>query len=195
MGYGKSLVRAALRTVTAVGALGAAAATAAPASPAATSDAESAVWTPHELIFTYKAFTTKYNCDSLRIKMKDVLLKLGARPDIQVRSFGCTRLTGPDQLPGVSIKMHVLQPAGTQAAQSVPASWKPVDLLQNRDPTDAAGDCELMSQIAREVLPLFATRNVKANTTCVPRTLIIGTTELKADVLTADSSDAHNAAR
>jgi len=162
---------------------------------AAGSERESAVWTPRELTFTYKAFTTKYSCDSLRSKVKDVLLKLGARADIQVRTVGCTNLTGVDPLPAVNIKMQVLQPAGAQTAQSVPASWKSVDFVMNRDPADVAGECELMSQIAREVLPLFATRNVQANTTCVPRTVIIGTTELKADVLVAQSNEPRSTTR
>lgn len=161
----------------------------------AASDPESAVWVPQDFTFTYKAFTTKYSCDSLRTKVKEVLLKLGARADIQVRTTGCTHLAGPDPLPGVYVKMHVLQPAAAQTAQSVPASWKSVDFVMNRDPTDVAGECELLSQIAREVLPLFATRNVKANTTCVPRTLSIGTTELKADVLVAESDGSRSAAR
>lgn len=163
--------------------------------PATSSDSESAAWTPRELTFTYRSFTTKYSCDSLREKMREVLLKLGARPDLQLVPFGCTRLTGPDQFPGVSVKMHVLQPAGAQTTQTVPATWRPVDFVMKRDPREVAGECELMSQIAREVLPLFATRNVHANNTCVPRALTIGTTELKADVLVAESNGAASGVR
>src|SRR6266853_4336507 len=104
---------------------------------------ESAVWTPKELNFLYQGFTTKYSCDGLQDKMKRVLITLGARPDIQVRGFGCTRLVGPDPFAGVKIKMNVLQPAGQQGGQAVPAHWQLVDLLagpDNRDPVDAAGD-------------------------------------------------------
>ena len=52
--------------------------------------------------------------------------KLGAH-DIQVRGFGCIRLARPEPLPGVRIRMKVLQPAGKQGGQAVPAHWQMVD--------------------------------------------------------------------
>ena len=121
--------------------------------------------------------------------MRSVLLKLGARHDLQVRGFGCTRLQGPDPFAGVSIRMNVLQPAGQQGGPAVPAHWKRVDLLtdyDNRDPVDAAADCELIGQIKQKVLPLFATRNVDYSATCEQRQLVLGGTRLKAEVLVAD---------
>jgi hypothetical protein len=170
--------------------------------PSAGSGRESAVWAPKELNFVYQGFTTKYSCDGLQDKMKRVLIKLGARPDIQVRGFGCTRLVGPDPFAGVKIKMNVLQPgvlqpAGKQGGQGVPAHWKLVDLLadlDDRDPVDAAGDCELVEQIKQKVLPLFATRNVDYSATCVPRQLLVGATRLKAEVLVADQIAAADSA-
>jgi len=152
---------------------------------------ESAVWAPKELNFVYQGFTTKYSCDGLQDKMRNVLIKLGARHDIQVRSWGCAQLAGPDPLlPGVSIKMNVLQPAGKQGGEAVPAHWKMVDLLADRDPVDAAGDCELIEQIKQKVLPVFATRNVDYSSTCARHQLLIGATRLKAEVLVADQSAA-----
>ena len=147
---------------------------------------ESAVWVGHEFTFVYKGFTTKYACDSLQTKMKAILLKLGARPDIEVRRYGCTNISGPDPLPGVSVKMHVLQPAASQNGAPVPAHWTTVDFVAGRDQTDVSGECELVDQVRRDVLPLFTTRNVVGSTPCVPRKVIIGTPELKADVLMAD---------
>lgn len=150
---------------------------------------ESAVWAPKELNFVYQGFTTNYSCDGLQDKMKKILLKLGARDDIQVRGWGCTQLTGPDPFAGVRIRMNVLQPAGKQGGQAVPAHWQRVDLLadpDDRDPVDAAGDCELVEQIKQKVLPLFATRNVDYSATCVRRQLLVGATRLKAEVLVAD---------
>jgi hypothetical protein len=165
--------------------------------PSAGSGRESAVWAPKELNFVYQGFTTNYSCDGLQDKMKRVLLKLGARADIQVRGFGCTRLVGPDPFAGVRIRMNVLQTAGKQGGQAVPAHWKVVDLLadlDDRDPVDAAGDCELVEQIKQKVLPLFATRNVDYSATCVPRQLLVGATRLKAEVLVADQIAAADSA-
>ena len=157
--------------------------------PSAASGRESAVWAPKELNFAYQGFTTKYSCDGLQDRMRRVLIKLGARPDLRVRGYGCTRLVGPDPFAGVSIKMYVLQPAASQGGQAVPAHWKRVDLLadpDDRDPVGAAGDCELIGQIKQKLLPLFATRNVDYRSTCETHHLVPGGTRLKAEVLVAD---------
>jgi hypothetical protein len=129
--------------------------------------------------------------------MRNVLIKLGARHDVQVHGYGCTRLVGPDPFAGVRIKMNVLQPSGPQAGRAVPAHWKMVDLLtdyDNHDPVDAAADCELIGEIKQKVLPLFATRNVDYRSTCERRQLVLGGTRLKAEVLVADPSAAADSA-
>ena len=155
---------------------------------------ESAVWAPKELSFAYTGFTTKYSCDGLQARMRSVLLALGSRPDLQVRGYGCTRLAGPDPLAGVSIKMNVLQRADKPGAQALPAHWKVVDLLADRDPVDAAADCELIGQIRAKVLPLFAIRNVDYSATCERGHPLSGGTRLKAEVLVPDESAAAAAA-
>jgi len=160
------------------------------AGPAQTSAAsEPAVWVPKVLTFTYRGFTTRYTCDGLRTKVKNYLLELGARPDLEVRAWGCTQPVAPDVFPGVSVQMNVLQPAAS-AAQAVTAHWKRVDLLANRSPLDAAADCELISQVKLNILPLFTARNVDYQATCSRGQMQPGATRLAADVLVADSSAA-----
>jgi hypothetical protein len=154
--------------------------------PSAGAGAVSAVWAPKQLNFNYRGFTTIYSCDGLQEKMRRILLRLGARADLQVRGYGCTRLAGPDLLAGVSIRMNVLQPAVGQAGQAMPAHWEKVNLLtdyDNRDPIDASGDCDLINEIRHQVLPLFATRNVDYSATCELHHLVPGGTRLMADVL------------
>src|SRR5437016_11159442 len=169
-----------------------------PPEPTAGSGRESAVWMPKELHFDYRGFTTKYSCDGLRDRMRNLLLELGARPDLQVRGYGCTQLVGPDPFAGVSIKMNVLQPAGKPGGQAVPARWKTVDVLatdpNDRDPIDAAADCELIGEIRQKVLPLFATRNVDSLPTCEAHRLVPGGTRLKAEVLVVDERAAADSA-
>jgi len=165
--------------------------------PSAASGRESAVWAPKELNFAYQGFTTRYSCDGLQERMRDVLLKLGARPDLRVRGYGCTQLVGPDPFAGVSIKMNVLQPAGKQGGPAVPVHWQRVDLLTGlyeHDPVDAAADCELIGQIKQKILPLFATRNVDYRSTCETHHLVPGGTRLKAEVLVADERTAADSA-
>ncbi len=149
---------------------------------------ESAVWVPKELVFNYREFTTKYSCDGLQERVKMLLRSLGARSDMKVQGFGCTRLVGPDPLANVRIKINVLQPAQGQADHAVPAHWQTVDLPPERDPTQRAADCELIQQFRQQVLPAFTARDVAGNTTCEPRNIVPGSTGLKVQVLVADST-------
>ena len=143
-----------------------------------------AAWTPKEFNFAYQiGFTTRYSCDGLRDRMTALLSKLGAR-DVQVATMGCIRLTGPEVVPGVRVKMSVLQPAAEWAiGRTVPAYWQTVDLLADRDPVWAAADCELMEQVRQKLLPLFATRKVEFSAICQKNKLLPGGTLLKAEVL------------
>jgi len=145
---------------------------------------ELAVWVPMQLDFLYRHATTEYSCDGLAARMKSLLLKLGARSDLDVRGYGCTQLSGPDPLAGVKIRMHVLEPAGARPGLGV--HWQRVDLLANREVLEAAADCELIDEVAHKILPLFTVRNVDYHATCQARNLVPGSTRLKADVLVAD---------
>jgi hypothetical protein len=153
---------------------------------------EAAVWTPKETQFTYMGFTTRYTCDGLRDTIRDMLLRLGARKDdLKVIESPCAGDPNrPNPFPGVKIKMSVLTtpvppqlPAGTQI---VPAQWKTVKLPYHETGLNAAGQCELLEQFKRSILPLFTTRNVDLQASCVPHQLSPLGTKLQADVLIAD---------
>jgi hypothetical protein len=152
--------------------------------PAAETAADTAaVWVPKEINFVYVGFTTKYTCDGLQAKMRGILLELGARDDLKVMRLGCMRTNTPETTPGVRIVMHVLQPVSAASGQSVAAHWKSVDVLADRNVVDAALDCELIWQLNRDVLPLFAARHVDYSSACAANKALIGGTRLKADVL------------
>ena len=145
---------------------------------------ELAVWVPMELTFPYRQFTTQYSCSGLEQRVKKLLIELGARADLEVHGYGCTKLTGPDPLAGVKIRMNVLEPAG--ARPGLAAHWTRVDLLGDRETFEAAADCELIEQAAQKILPLFTVRNVDYHATCQPQSLSAEAVRLKADVLVAD---------
>jgi hypothetical protein len=168
--------------------------------PAAAAEGETAVlavWAPREQRFVFMGFTAHYSCDGLRDRIRSTLLMLGARPDLSVNEYGCAGgLDRPTAFPSVHIKVNVLQPAaaaapatGAPPPPSVNAHWKLVDLTAHRDPLDVAGDCELIEQIKQRILPLFTTRNVQYDSTCIPNQLTVGGTHLKAEVLIADKAD------
>lgn len=164
---------------------------------AAAQDDVSAVWVPKHIQFVYQGFTTHYSCDGLQDRIRSMLEKLGAH-DLKVRQFGCVRVSGPTLFPGVQVDMRVLVPeSSADAAKSKDASpatqaqWSNVVLMPENASYDDQGECELIEQFKRDFLPLFATRNVKYSSTCVPHQLTLGT-HLSAEVLMAPPKTARN---
>ncbi len=158
------------------------------AAPAAT--AETAVWTAKKFHFVYMGFTTKYSCDGLRDKVKEILLTLGARKnDLVVSPSGCSHLTGPEPFPGVNVKMSVLEPAKDSTASTVPAHWKLVEVKSDADPLSRSAQCELVEQLKKSVLPQFSTRTVEFSSVCPPHQLTLSGATLKAEVLQPDKTD------
>lgn len=160
---------------------------ASPAPAAPGSGEVAAVWVPKEVKFVYVGFTTKYSCDGLQDRVQRLLSQLGAR-DLKVVGYNCMGVNTPETTTGLRIVMQVLQPASATAGQTVAAQWKTVDLLADRDPFDAARDCELISEFHRDVLPLFTARHVDYSATCPVNTPLTGGTRLKMDVLAVDKA-------
>ncbi len=156
---------------------------------AAPAEMQVAVWTPKELNFTYHGFTTKYSCEGLRDRVKDILLELGARKDLKVYTSGCTGAAGtPDAFPGVRARMNVLQPATDSfTGELVEAHWQLVELKGDQSAVSRVGDCELIEQVQKQILPLFPVRNVELTSNCIPHQSSPGVTRLKTEVLKADS--------
>lgn len=87
------------------------------AAAAAEQSAQAAVWTPKEFRFVYQGFTTHYTCDGLRDKIRETLLRLGARKDdLYITESPCAAPAGrPTPFPGVFVRMNVLVPVGSGA--------------------------------------------------------------------------------
>lgn len=153
-----------------------------------------AVWAQKEFSFIYQGFTTKYSCEGLRDKMRQILLEFGARKeDLKVYDYGCASPSGrPDIFPGVSVKMSLLVPAAgaaaTKDAPVVPSHWQPVRLKLDNSSLAEAGECELVEQVKHKVLPLFTARNVDLQDFCIPHQLEPGGTRLLAEVLMPDQA-------
>jgi hypothetical protein len=137
-----------------------------------------AVWKEQRLEFSYMGRTARYSCQGLRDKMRSLLLDLGARRDLQVALLGCDESAplgrgyiGPrlslifssPALPDPSVKpLH----AGDLTA--VDARYEPFTLTSDAFRNYGVGDCELVEEFAREILPRLSARNVKQDITCVP---------------------------
>jgi hypothetical protein len=137
-----------------------------------------AVWKEQHLEFTYDGRTARYSCQGLRDKMRSLLLDLGARRDLHVALLGCDEsaplgrgYVGPrlslifssPALPDASAK--ALRPGDLTA---VDARYEAFTLTSDAFRNYGVGDCELVEEFAREILPHLSARNVKQDITCVP---------------------------
>ena len=140
------------------------------------------VWKMQKARFDYQGFTTRYSCDGLRDKIRQVLRDLGARKDFTVTASNCGN-GGPVPFPSVDIALATIKRADGPA--SIDAIWKEVDLsgvgkLQG-------GDCELAEQIVQKILPLFEVRKAHMNAVCDPHQLPTGAFSLTLEVLSTIS--------
>ncbi|MGH8150356.1 MAG: hypothetical protein ACRETB_10350 [Steroidobacteraceae bacterium] len=152
--------------------------------------AQAARWVQKKLHFTYMGFTTHYSCEGLEAKVRSVLLQLGARrAGLDVHSLGCTEPFGrPEAFPGVVGSFYVLEPlsngqAGHASGATVAAHWQTVRVLLSRSALDAAGQCELLEQVKQRILPLFAARDVRFRSICVPHQVTLPGAALRVEVL------------
>lgn len=162
---------------------------------AAAQDSVAAVWVPKHVQFIYQGFTSYYSCDGLRDQIRSMLEKLGAK-DLKVQQYSCVNPSGPSLFPGVRVNMRVLVPASSaeaakekNAGSPVQAQWKDVVLMPTNAPVNEQGNCELIEQFKETFLPLFTTRNVKYESTCIPHQVTLGT-HLSAEVLMPSAAPA-----
>lgn len=142
--------------------------------PAVAADAPiAATWQKHETVFTYMGFTSHYSCGGLEDTLTFLLKLAGARPDAKVSAACTSPMGGPQRISTANLTFYTLAPvsSGSAAAAGSPAvsgAWKTVKLRGGSPTRIGGGDCELVEQFARELLPMFTTRNIANRMTCVP---------------------------
>ena len=127
------------------------------------------VWQKHQYSFVSMGFTSTYSCDGLADKLKLLLLAAGARADVKAQPGPCAEGFGRvDKLARANLIFYSLAPAGPSDGPSIAGVWRPVTLAARSPRELATGDCELVEQFRAQVLPMFTTRNLVDQTTCVP---------------------------
>jgi hypothetical protein len=128
-------------------------------------------WQEHDYQFNYMGFTAIYSCDGLSDKLQLLLRLSGARPNAKVMP-SCSRGYGvPDKLAQAQLKFSTLQPAPAAAGVAgtdVDGVWRHVELSPRHPFELQLGDCELVEQFRDTLLPMFATRTLRSQITCVP---------------------------
>ena len=137
-----------------------------------------AVWKEQHLDFSYLGRTARYSCEGLRDKMRSLLLDLGARRDLKISVLGCDesapRLRG---YLGPRLSLVFSSPALPDAAAQplhagdlspVDARYESFTLTSDAFRNYGIGDCELVEEFSRQILPKLAAKDVKQDITCVP---------------------------
>jgi hypothetical protein len=148
-----------------------------------------AVWQRHQAMIHYFGLTALYSCDGFENKVRQLLLYLGARPDLKVNAIGCNRaFESPGRLADVNADFYTLAPAGEAAASTVTAQWTSVMLRPMVPMFMGYGDCELVRQVKSVVTRDFSNRDLNYSTACTPHEETVSDYQLRGEFLKPLSS-------
>lgn len=168
-----------------------------------------AIWKQQEIAFYYQSFTTFYSCTGLEGKLERIMKALGVYAKVRVRSADCPSSVA--RMPRVVMKVAAPVEATPDAlaerdqnksvrelAERVqgknrkvekyesrdqfPAQWKRVSLTRGRLNLEP-GDCELIEELQKKVLPKLAVRIVDDDLQCSPNQLTLGQPRLEVEAL------------
>ena len=137
--------------------------TAYPALSAPPAAQTAAAWVAHDLTVKLHNLPGRYSCDDLRLKFRDVLLVLGARPDLKVLTSRC-ELRSP--VVRVQFAMPELVESTSERGVALEAAAAFVRLEPGHPASLNATDCELLRQIKDGLLAPMSRRVVSFNLAC-----------------------------
>ena len=160
---------------------------AAETAPAAQTEIVTGAWQHHQVTFSYLGFTSLYTCSGLEGQVRQILLHLGARKDLQVTATGCPGTDGtPSYTAFVHANFYTLAPAAdSTGSDTVHARWTPLDVTPRRPSFLGDGDCELIQGMKDIITQNFSLRDVKYRTDCVPHEVWPGSYEVQGQALKA----------
>lgn len=166
------------------------------------------IWKHQEFSFFFHSQTTFYSCSSLEAKLERILKALGTQANVRVRSIDCQSV--PARMPRVTVSVSAPVEATPEAIAErdkskstrelaarvrgeiedpasltpFPAQWKRVSLSRGAVKLEP-GDCELIDEVRRKVLPRLNVRVVEDGMHCVPHQVSMGQPQLEVEALVA----------
>jgi hypothetical protein len=168
---------------------------------AAAPQPEPAVWMQHMVQVQLRDLPKNYSCYDLWYRFREVLQKIGARPDWKITTQGCV-FSGTSQARSPQVQLEFYFPEALPPAQ---AKWSDVKAIPGTillEPGSAPNaldrsDCELVRQIKDALLPALPVQVLEAHIQCGsagsparPYRLTIQTLTAVATVAPATSSSA-----
>ena len=169
-----------------------------------------AIWKQQEFSVHFQSFTTFYSCTGLESKLERLLKALGAQDaKVRVRSPECP--TTVARMPRVMVQARSPVEATPEAiaerdknkstrelaarvqgksgeaseiTEQFPATWKRVSLSRGSLGLEP-GDCELIDELRRKVLPRLQVRVINDKVSCSPNSIQLGQPQLEVEALVA----------
>jgi hypothetical protein len=124
-----------------------------------------ATWVAHDLNVDLYNLPQRYSCDDLRHKFRDVLIALGARPDLKVLTARC-ELGSRSPIVRLQFSMPELVGRTAKRGTVVETAAALVRLEPGHPVSLYAADCELMRQIKDKLLTPMSQRVASFNLAC-----------------------------
>jgi len=122
--------------------------------PAATPIPQSARWIDHDLVVHFANLPTRYSCEDLQRKSRDILEAIGARPQI-IFPYECERSLGTRaRSPQVHVRFWFpeLVSAPPPSTTRLSVVRETVQLKPGNPPALGNSDCELLRQLKNALL-------------------------------------------
>jgi hypothetical protein len=144
-----------------------------------------AAWKQTKIEFHYFGRTSRYSCDGLRDKVRALLLDMGVRGDMRLRTNGCEigRISLVGINPGLTIEFSAPAPQAGTEVNAFDARYVPFNFRQDAFRNLNIGDCELVEEFVRQVIPKLTVRNLQRDITCVPYQQSSGSYRVSGEVL------------
>jgi hypothetical protein len=144
-----------------------------------------AVWSLHNTIVDFENLPHPYACDDLWYKFHDVLLALGARPDLKITFYQCGR--------SPSVHLQFSLPRELRGSEVNYATLQAIDatflIKAGRPSAFQASDCELVRQIKDTFLSELPVRVMSYRLTCDAPRIEARRYRLSVQALTPVSAD------
>jgi hypothetical protein len=151
-----------------------------------------AVWKPQRIDFVYRGYSTLYSCSGLQSKLEKILTTVGARGGIELRAYSCddqlstarfqivlaspveathenlTALTTYDAQDELVARVRGERLASAEDLPRFQAVWKTISFARSREMRLDPGDCELVEQLRRHILPRMSVQIVSDRVQCSP---------------------------
>jgi hypothetical protein len=126
-----------------------------------------ASWMPHDMIVSFNNLPERYSCDDLWYKFHDLLLALGARPDLKILAYRCgPGATGRSPQVQLQFSTPRLLTSAQRRWMDVEAAPETVRLGSGNPQSWHKADCELMRQTKDELLNPITSRVVSFDLAC-----------------------------